>query len=51
MRRVGCLSAPDNIDILRATRDTEMTHAYYGQYQKAGVLGILDNATTLRFSA
>jgi hypothetical protein len=51
MKRVGCLSSPDNIEILRSSRDSEMTHAYYGQYAKTGALGMFDSVNTFRLSA
>ena len=51
LRRVGCLSRPDNIEMFRKTRDSDMTHSYYAQYAKAGVIGMFDPSSTLRFSA
>lgn len=51
MRRVGCLSEPDNIEIFRKTRGSDMTNSYYAQYAKAGILGMFDNNSTMRFSA
>lgn len=51
LRRVGCLSHPDNIEMFRQTRDSDMAHSYYAQYTKAGVIGMFDNTSTMRVSA
>lgn len=51
LRRVGCLSSPDNIDILRSSRNSDVTTSYYQQYAKTGALGMFENVNTFRFSA
>lgn len=43
LRRVSCLTAPAEREILRESRHHAQLHDYYASYEKAGMIGLLND--------